>query len=142
MIKIVKYTFGCLFITLFLVGCKKQVPGDKGAKGSDGYNGNANQTVDASFLILSQAWLTNNVKKDWNTDYFTTAISEAVIQNAAISLYVQVDGAWFPLPYTKEDFHLQYNLQPGSLHLNFFKSHQVANQPASMNFRLVIVSPK
>ncbi len=139
---IFKFIFCLATLLVFLTGCKKQVAGPKGESGLNGKNGNANQTSMSSFIILSQAWQTNNVRKDWNTDYYTDLINDEVIQKSSISVYVQINGAWFPLPYTKEDYHIQYNLISGSLHLNYFKSHQVANQPASMNFRLVIVSPK
>ena len=139
---IIKHICLILCVLLLAVTCKKQVPGPKGAPGKPGLNGNANQTTVSNFLILSQSWLTNNVKKDWNTDYPNDLLTNSVIENAAVNVYVQINGAWFPLPYTTQDFHLQYNLQPGVLHLNYFKSHQVANQPVSMNFRLVIVSQK
>ena len=130
-------------LTFCLAGaCKKQVAGPKGETGNSGMNGNANHNTVNSFLVLTQAWLTNNVKKDWNTDYPCDLLTIAAIEQSAITVYVQIDGAWFPLPYGKDDFHLQYSLVPGTLHLNYFKSHQVANQPASMNFRLVIVSLK
>lgn len=137
-----KYFVICLSVLLIFSACKKQVAGPKGESGLPGQNGNANQTVISSFLILSQAWQTNTIKKDWNTDYFTDLITDEVLLKSEINVYAQINGNWYALPYTIQDFHLQYSLVKGTLHLNYFKSHQVANQPASMNFRLVIVSPK
>lgn len=125
-----------------IVACKKQVAGPKGETGMAGQNGNANQNNIDSFLLLSQDWVTNSVKKDWNANVFNSLITENIVQSGNVDIYVNVNSEWFRLPYTKDDFHLQYKLSNGLIILNYFKSHGVADPPDPMRFRMVIVSSK
>lgn len=137
-----KYILLLILLSTFLVACKKYVAGPKGETGQAGKNGNANQTSISTLAILSQQWVTNNVKKDWNTDIFSDLITTDVILKSQVDVYVSINSEWHELPYSNGDRHLQYVLVLGKIHLNYFKTHGVDNQPDAMNFRVLIISIK
>jgi hypothetical protein len=142
MINKFKYVlFFLSFMSLF-TACKKQVAGPKGESGTNGKNGNTNQSHIKEFTLLAYEWKTNTVNYDWNATINTELVTDEVIEKGLVNVYVNVNSVWMPLPYMREDFHLRYKLSKGKIGLNYFKLHGVADQPGAMNIKVSIVSPK
>jgi len=77
---------------LLFTGCKK---GDTGPAGANGTNGNANVV---SSSLTTSAW--TYVSPSWEMTFTYPAITQNILDNGAVLVYVQQGSNYYQLPYT------------------------------------------
>jgi hypothetical protein len=135
-----------LSVTLFSTSCTKEYITQEYT------GGNANlSTVD--FSVLESEWGTvgtiGTVGFGYVVDLGFPELTDNVIQNGMVSLYVELDGAWIPVPvYFYNEFEgvlyqggYFYRMRKGVFSIDYYESDGNTNNPGTQNFRLVIVQP-
>jgi hypothetical protein len=131
-----------LAITLFSVSCTDEI------------GGNANMsTVD--FSVQTSEWQ-ETLKPVFGTagygyyvDLDFPELTNNVIQNGMVSLYMKIDDAWIPVPvyfYNQIDqYQFQggyfYRMKQGVFSIDYYENDGETGNPGTQIFRLVIVQP-
>ncbi len=138
--KIINKFFRVGFVFLVLTGlcsCKKYVAGPKGDTGTPGKSGNAIQST-RSFQPLS--WTFNGAW--WNTSINVPEITDNVIANGEVEVYMQINDQWWALPYAVGDVFMQMSIEKNWVRLKYSKIHDgPPAQPSGVNFRVVVTAP-
>lgn len=129
-----------LSLTLFSISCTKDI------------GGNADiSTVD--FIVQSSQWQETG---DWQVagygfyvDLDFPELSNNVIQNGLVSLYVKSGDSWIPVPvyfYNQVDqYQFQggyfYRIKQGVFSVEYYENDGETQNPGTQIFRLVIVQP-
>jgi len=129
-----------LAITLFSTSC------------TDDIGGNANiSTVD--FNVQSGQWRELGTWQVAGFGYYVDLdfpeLTNSVIQNGMVSLYMKVDDAWIPVPvyfYNQIDqYQFQggyfYRMKQGLFSIEYYENDGETQNPGTQIFRLVIVQP-
>ncbi len=133
-------------LTLFSISCTKDM------------GGNADMsTVD--FNVQSSEWLVFGIEGEvgygYAVDLDFPELTDNVIQNGMVSLYMKVDNAWIPVPvyfynqyYTDQGDQVLfqggyfYRMRKGVFSIDYYESDGYTSNPGTQIFRLVIVQPK
>ena len=129
-----------LAITLFSASC------------TDDIGGNADMsTVD--FTVQGNQWLIvgneGEVGYGYVVDLDFPELTDNVIQNGMVNLYMKSGDAWIPVPvyfyYQSDDVLYQggffYRMKRGVFSIDYYESDGYTQNPGTQNFRLVIVQP-
>jgi hypothetical protein len=129
-----------LALSLFSVSCTK----DEG--------GNAViSTVD--FNVQTNQWQETGTFQDAGYGFYVDLdfpeLTNNVIQNGMVSLYMKVDNAWIPVPvyfYNQADqYQYQggyfYRMTQGVFSIEYYENNGLTSNPGTQIFRLVIVQP-
>ncbi len=125
-----------------LFACKKNVAGPKGESGPTGKNGNLDQYYTSMIYQPDTAWTLNG--KLWESYFSAPIITSEAILEGEIKIYLQVQTAWYCLPYVEQnDAFTQYAVQNGIVRLSRKKMHLAPGaRPVSANYRLVVFIPR
>ncbi|MEI6059737.1 MAG: hypothetical protein WCR72_03460 [Bacteroidota bacterium] len=111
--------------------------------------GNADmQTV--NFVVQNADWLEYGVKGSpgygFAVDLSMPEITENVIQNGMVSLYIKSGDFWIAVPvYFYHDSYqggYYYSMRRGVFSIDYYESDQQTIRPDTQIFRLVIVQPQ
>jgi protein involved in sex pheromone biosynthesis len=129
-----------LAVTLFSSSC------------TDDVGGNADMsTVD--FNVQSSEWVEYGTKGEvgygYAVDLVFPELTNNVIQNGMVSLYIKTGDAWIPVPvyfYNQTDQYLYqggyfYRIKQGVFSIDYYESDGYTSNPGTQIFRLVIVQP-
>jgi opacity protein-like surface antigen len=136
-----------LSITLFSTSCTKEYITQEYT------GGNANlSTVD--FSVPDSQWQIVGTEGiagyGYVVDLNFPELTDNVIQNGMVSLYIQSDNSWMPVPiyfYNETNTLIQYQggffykMQKGIFSIEYYESDGLTHSPGTQNFRLVIVQP-
>jgi len=119
---------------------------------TDEVGGNADiSTVD--FTVRGSEWVEYGTygEQDYGfvIDMSFPEITDNVIQNGMVSLYIKAGDAWIPVPvyfYHASDQNLYeggyfYRMRRGVFSIDYYESDFYTQNPGLQNFRLVIVQP-
>lgn len=119
--------------------CTKYVAGPKGETGSAGGAGNL-VLKQFSITINSSDW--SQQEATWIVEIFSDQITQTVLEEGEVKVYIQVDNAWWSLPYGKDYIFTQSTVQLGKIRLVREHIHGgVPLLPATANYRVVIHQP-
>jgi len=105
------------------------------------------QTVD--FTVYSADWVESGIygKAGYGfvVDLAMPEITNNVIQNGMVSLYMKTGESWTPVPlqYYNEGFQGSYfyKMSHGVFSIEYYESDQLTLRPGTQDFRLVIIQP-
>ena len=115
---------------------------------TDEVGGNANiQTV--NFVVQNNEWLAygnfGEPYYGYAVDLVMPQITENVIQQGMVSLYLKSGDAWLPVPiYFYNDGYqggFYYRMKSGLFSIEYYESDHQTQNPDTQSFRLVIVEP-
>jgi hypothetical protein len=127
-------------VSLFSASCTKDL------------GGNADIST-ADFNVQSAEWVVygtpGQVGYGFAVDLIFPELTDNVIQNGMVSLYVQSSNAWIPVPvyfYYQTDQSLYqggyfYRMKKGVFSIDYYESDGYTKNPGTQIFRLVIVQP-
>ena len=121
---------------LLSFACTKQVAGPKGDPGTPAGKGNAKQTVSASFVISSTDWTISG--SHYKALAFISEITDNVVANGEVNVFILSDGKWWPLPYMVGETFTQFSFEKGIIKLETYKGHGTPANPASANYKVVL----
>ncbi len=120
-------------ICLLLAGCAKEGPaGPSGSVGPPGQDGNGSLHVEG-FTALSSEWeqLSNGIKYTRQVP----SLTEEVIDNDAVLLYMHKNSIWYVLPYQLYTLQYTYSYQVGELTITIIGT-QI---PSTLHCKLVFM---
>jgi hypothetical protein len=110
--------------------------------------GNADMsTVD--FVVQSNEWIEYGVAGEpmygFAVDLAMPEITDNVVQNGMVSLYMKSGESWLPVPVYFYNVGFQggyfYKMKRGVFSIDYYESDQQTLRPDTQIFRLVIVQP-
>ncbi len=129
------------FLFLFTACKKQEIKGPQGDPGTNGSGGNSNIASSTVFSIDSTAWLINADNTIWEATSSQSIISQAVVDKGAVKVYMQLNNAWWELPYSIADQVTQFSFKLGQLN---FITHDVEGakpkRPSTKNYRVVVLT--
>jgi hypothetical protein len=130
----------CILL-LLISACKKQeIKGPTGDPGVNGTGGNSLIQSSTIFSIDSTAWQLSSDNTIWQAVSAQTIVSQAVLDKGAVKVYMQLNNAWWELPYSIADQVTQFSFSLG--HVNFV-THDVEGatpkRPSTKNYRVVVL---
>lgn len=141
MLRSVSKIFGTTMIIgmlVFSTSCKK---GDTGPAGTNGKDGNANVV---SSTITSSNWVYTS--PSWKIDFTYPAITQSIIDNGAVLVYLQVGSAYNQLPlttYPSSTYSRTYEVSSYVGGVAIYATDSDLTQPAnpgSKKFKVVVIA--
>lgn len=127
-----------LGVAIIVFGCSKD-----GVDGINGADGNANVIGTNTITVSSSSWTSIDNGRMWGVNLSATGITQSIVDKGIICVFAQdSDGAWFSMPFTIYDNSWFYKFGVG--YVNIYTTNtkrDVINNPGSLSFRIVIVSP-
>lgn len=138
----VKFSVLAMALSFVLVSCdKKEIKGPQGDPGTPGGGGNATISNSAVFTIASTEWKKHDTDPVLEYKLATPLLTQNVVENGAVKVYVKRNAAWAELPNTNEDLFMQYSFVTGNLTLTFSDIHGLLPEaPETADYRIVTLS--
>ena len=100
-------------VCLLLAGCTKEGPaGPAGPAGTPGQDGAGNVHVEG-FTAPSSGW--DQLPNGLSYTQQIPSLTQEVIDNDAVILFMEKNGIWYVLPYQVNALHYTYSYQPGEI---------------------------
>ena len=142
-------TFKSITLVLTVTGiglvssCKKEeIQGPKGDPGTPG-GGGGNVSISNSnvFTIASSEWVKNSDGSAWEFTLNSALLTQEVVDNGAVKIFVKRGTSWTELPNTQGDLFTQFSFVVGSVNLTFEDIHgTLPAKPATADYRMLTIS--
>lgn len=137
-----KFQFQIVFSVLFLAliinsACTKV---EKGPQGDPGAAGKSPKVETEQVQVVSTMWTTTD-SLYWETNILSTKITQSIIDQGTVNVYVLKNNLWCALPFLEEDLYTVFGYQPGKVLLRRGDSHHLLpEKPHTEIYKIVTVS--
>lgn len=133
----------CLALLLScLCACQKEVKGPKGDAGEPGQNGSENISS-TEFVVPGPSWTVGPDSIDWVNTINLSSLTENVVKNGAVQVFINKSGIWYPLPYNEGDEFIRFGYGTNTLKLISFDTHYLLPpRPQTASYKLTVIAPR
>jgi hypothetical protein len=127
----------CMLLVLAFVQCnKKEIKGPQGDPGSNGSGGSSSAATSGTFVLTSNDWVAEGAA--WKATIVSSLITADVASKGAVKVFVEINGAWWQLPFDEGELFTQCGFSEGKATLLYSDIEGgTPAKPATRNYRLM-----
>lgn len=132
-----RFFFGVIGL-LILSACTKV---EKGPKGDAGPAGKNTKVASSQHQVLASSWSNTGDTTIWRASVDVTSITQEIISNGSVQVFVLKNNVWQALPYMEADTYTKFGYEAGKIHLSCADSHGLLpDKPGSDTYKVVTLA--